>query len=158
MSEPTAREAVRTLHPGYFALVMATGIMSIAMNYHRAHAVSVGLLWVAGIAYLVLVALTGTRIVVYRREFVADLTDPSRAFAMFTFVAATCVVGTQLAADGHYGLAFALLAIGWVAWMVLGYVVPWTAVLGRAARPVLQSANGTWFIWVVASQSVAVLA
>lgn len=158
MSEPTAREAVRTLHPGYFALVMATGIMSIAMNYHRAHAVSVGLLWVAGIAYLVLVGLTGTRIVVYRREFVADLTDPSRAFAMFTFVAATCVVGTRLAADGHYGLAFALLAIGWVAWMVLGYVVPWTAVLGRAARPVLQSANGTWFIWVVASQSVAVLA
>ncbi|MGV0806046.1 tellurite resistance/C4-dicarboxylate transporter family protein [Mycolicibacterium setense] len=77
---------------------------------------------------------------------------------MFTFVAATCVVGTRLAADSHYGLAFTLLAIGWVAWMVLGYVVPWTAVLGQAARPVLQHANGTWFIWVVASQSVAVLA
>jgi tellurite resistance protein TehA-like permease len=41
---------------------------------------------------------------------------------------------------------------------VLGYVVPWTAVLGRAHRPVVAGANGTWFIWVVASQSVAVLA
>lgn len=149
---------MRTLHPGYFALVMATGIMSIAMTYHRAHAVSVALLWVAAIAYLVLVALTVVRTISSRREFMADLTDPSRGFAMFTFVAATCVVGTRLAADGHYGLAFGLLAIGWVAWMVLGYVVPWTAVLGQAARPVLQSANGTWFIWVVASQSVAVLA
>lgn len=68
------------------------------------------------------------------------------------------MVGTRLATDGHFGLAFGLLVIGWVAWMVLGYVVPWTAVLGQAARPVLQSANGTWFIWVVASQSVAVLA
>src|SRR5690606_17258113 len=29
---------------------------------------------------------------------------------------------------------------------------------GRAQRPVVQSANGTWFIWVVASQSVAVAA
>lgn len=158
MSEPTVREAVRTLHPGYFALVMGTGIMSIAMTYHRAHAVSVVLLWIAGIAYVVLVTLTVIRIVAFRREFMADLTDPSRGFAMFTFVAATCVVGTRLAADGHYGLAFTLLAIGWVAWMVLGYVVPWTAVLGQAVRPVLQSANGTWFIWVVASQSIAVLA
>ncbi|OCB47690.1 tellurite resistance protein permease [Mycobacterium vulneris] len=158
MSEPTAREAVRTLHPGYFALVMATGIISIAMNYHRAYALSVVLLWIAAIAYVVLVVLTVARTTFYRREFMTDLTDPSRGFAMFTFVAATCVVGTRLAADSHYGLAFALLAIGWVAWMVLGYVVPWTAVLGQAARPVLERANGTWFIWVVASQSVAVLA
>lgn len=41
---------------------------------------------------------------------------------------------------------------------MLGYVVPWTAVLGRVERPVLASANGTWFIWVVASQSVSVAA
>ncbi|WP_228649867.1 hypothetical protein, partial [Microtetraspora sp. AC03309] len=126
------------MHPGYFALVMATGIMSIAMTYHRAHAVSVVLLWVAAAAYVVLVALTVIRTVTSRREFMADLTDPRRGFAMFTFVAATCVVGTRLAADGHYGPAFGLLATGWVAWMVLGYVVPWTAVLGQAARPVLQ--------------------
>ena len=45
-----------------------------------------------------------------------------------------------------------------LAWLVLGYVVPWTAVLGRQERPVVASANGTWFIWVVASQSVAVAA
>jgi tellurite resistance protein TehA-like permease len=48
--------------------------------------------------------------------------------------------------------------IGWAGWLVLGYVVPWTAVLGRTDRPVIAAANGTWFIWVVASQSVAVLA
>jgi tellurite resistance protein TehA-like permease len=37
-------------------------------------------------------------------------------------------------------------------------VVPWTAVLRRSERPVVAAANGTWFIWVVASQSIAVLA
>ena len=41
---------------------------------------------------------------------------------------------------------------------MLGYVVPWTAVLGREERPVVAAANGTWFIWVVASQSVAIAA
>jgi tellurite resistance protein TehA-like permease len=38
-------------------------------------------------------------------------------------------------------------------------VVPWIAVIGRSReRAVLAKANGTWFIWVVGSQSVAVLA
>ncbi|MFF6999427.1 tellurite resistance/C4-dicarboxylate transporter family protein [Streptomyces sp. NPDC008313] len=35
---------------------------------------------------------------------------------------------------------------------------PWAAVLGRSERPVVAAANGTWFIWVVASQSVATAA
>src|SRR5699024_8366414 len=70
----------------------------------------------------------------------------------------TDVLGTRLALDG-YGLAgLALLGVGLAAWLVLGYVVPWTAVLGRSGRPVVADANGTWFIWVVASQSIAVLA
>ncbi|MEO5652054.1 MAG: tellurite resistance/C4-dicarboxylate transporter family protein, partial [Marmoricola sp.] len=34
----------------------------------------------------------------------------------------------------------------------------WTAALGPQTRPVVATANGTWFIWVVASQSVAVSA
>ncbi|MGH3530488.1 MAG: tellurite resistance/C4-dicarboxylate transporter family protein, partial [Mycobacterium sp.] len=62
------------------------------------------------------------------------------------------------AGDSHYRVAFALLVVGWIAWLVLGYVVPWAAVVRTTQRPVLQHANGTWFIWVVASESVAVLA
>ena len=30
-----------------------------------------------------------------------------------------------------------------ISWPVLGYVVPWTAVLGRAERPIVATANGT---------------
>lgn len=149
---------MRTLHPGYFALVMATGIVSIAMRNQRALALSVALLWLTGIEYAVLVALSVWRLVRFRAQMAADLADPRRAFGLFTFVAGTDVLGARLAADGRHAAAFALLAVGFAAWLVLGYVVPWTAVLGRVRRPVLQDANGTWFIWVVASQSVAVLA
>ena len=153
-----SREAVRTLNPGYFALVMATGIMSTAMHNHRLSALSVVLLWVAGIAYLVLVAMSMARIVSFGKEFTGDLSDPQRGFATFTFVAATDVLGTRLAIDAHHAFALALLAVGALAWLILGYLVPWTALLSHGHESVLQGANGTWFIWVVASQSVAVLA
>ncbi len=51
-----------------------------------------------------------------------------------------------------------MLTIAWLTWLTLGYIVPWIAVLQTPLRPALLCANGTWFIWVVASQSVAVLA
>ena len=51
-----------------------------------------------------------------------------------------------------------LLTASVIVWLGLGYVIPWTAVLGNDHRPVLDTANGTLFIWVVASQSIAVVA
>jgi tellurite resistance protein TehA-like permease len=151
-------QGVRTLHPGYFALVMATGIVSIAMRNQHALPLSVALLWFALIGYAVLVALNVWRLAGFRADVAADLADPRRAFGLFTFVAGTDVVGTRLVADDRAVAGLAMLAAGLAAWLVLGYVVPWTALLSRQRRPVLQDANGTWFIWVVASQSVAVLA
>lgn len=150
--------AVRSLNPGYFALVMATGIVSIAMQNHGLSILSDILLAIAALCYFVLVVLNGWRALLFRDALAADLADPRRAFGLFTFVAATDVVGTRIAISGHHTAAFVLLVVGWLAWVVLGYVVPWTAALGHAGRPVLRAANGTWFIWVVASQSVAVLA
>lgn len=151
-------QGVRTLNPGYFALTMATGIVSIAMENQHAHALSVALLWLAAVAYTVLLTLYVWRAVAFRADVVRDLADPARAFGYFTFVAATDVLGTRLAIDEHHGAALVLLAVGSLAWLVLGYVIPWTAVLGNSGRPLVQHANGTWFIWVVASQSIAVLA
>ena len=152
------RAAVHSLNPGYFALVMATGIVSIGMQNHGLTLLSDALLTIAALCYVILVALNAWRGIRFRGALAADLADPRRAFGLFTFVAATDVVGTRIAVSGHHAMAFALLVIGWLAWVALGYIVPWTAALGQSQRPVLRAANGTWFIWVVASQSVAVLA
>jgi tellurite resistance protein TehA-like permease len=150
--------AVETLDPGYFALVMGTGIVSVGMRNHGLTAVSDALLWLAVVAYVVLVVLTVLRALLFRAALRSDFDDPSRGFRFFTFVAGTGVLGARLALSDDRQAALALLAVAWLAWVLLGYVVPWTAVLGRETRPVIASANGTWFIWVVASQSVAVLA
>jgi len=151
-------ESVRTLDVGYFALVMATGIVSTGVQTHGLSKVAAVLLWVMGIAYGVLVIANVVRMSLFGREFRADLADPHKGFAAFTFVAATNVVGTRLAGDTHYGLAILFLVIGVVAWSLLGYLVPWLAVFSQGERTALTDVNGTWFVWAVASQSIAVLA
>lgn len=150
--------AVEGLTPGYFALVMASGIISVGMSLEGFTLISRLLLWVCGAAFVVLLALTLWRFLAYRSATNADFLDPRRAFGFFTFVAGTNVLGVRLGMDGHHTVTATLLLLAGCAWLVLGYVVPWTAVLGPHRRPVVATANGTWFIWVVASQSVAVAA
>ena len=150
--------AVETLDPGYFALVMATGIVSVGVRSHGLATFSASLLWLTAAAYALLVVLTVVRAAMFPAALRADFDDPARGFRFFTFVAGTAVLGTRLTLSGHRHTALVLLAAAGLAWILLGYVVPWTAVLGREERPVIASANGTWFIWVVASESIAVLA
>lgn len=150
--------AVRGLTPGYFALVMGSGIISVGMLLEGHVELSVLLLVVCAVSYVVLVVLTGWRLLAFRREVVRDFTDPRRAFGFLTFVAGTDVLGVRLALDGHHATTGVLLVVAATTWLVLGYVIPWTAVLGGGERPVVANANGTWFIWVVASQSVATAA
>jgi tellurite resistance protein TehA-like permease len=152
------RRAVEGLTPGYFALVMATGIISVGTHLEGHRLVSDVLLILCAAAFVALIVLTAARLVAYRDAVVSDFLDARRAFGFFTFVAGTNVLGVRLGLAGHYSVTAGLLVASGLAWLVLGYVVPWTAVLGREERPVVASANGTWFIWVVASQSVAVAA
>lgn len=150
--------AVEGLTPGYFALVMASGIISVGMDLEGFAVVSAILLGVCAAAFVLLLALTAWRFVAFRSAVNEDFMDPRRAFGFFTFVAGTNVLGVRLGMEGWYWATALLLLFSGLAWLVLGYVVPWTAVLGRQERPVVVTANGTWFIWVVASQSVAVAA
>lgn len=153
-----SRGAVSTLNPGYFALVMGTGIISVAMHNNNLTLVSAALFVVAVAAWVILVVLHCWRAVSFWTLLRADFTDPRRGFGFFTFVAATDVLGARFALEANRTAALALLTLGALSWFVLGYIVPWTAVLNPSIRPALSGANGTWFIWVVASQSVAVLA
>lgn len=149
---------VERLTPGYFALVMASGIISVGLNLVGFRGLSLALLVVCLAAFVALLALNLWRFVAHRQAMVDDFRDPKRAFGFFTFVAGTNVLGTRVAAEGWYDATAWLLAVSFLVWLVLGYVIPWSAVLGRSERPVVALANGTWFIWVVASQSVAVSA
>lgn len=149
------RQQIRTLDPGYFALVMATGIVSVAASYLGLHRTSAVLLVVAGVSWVLLAIGYSWRALGYRAEFLADLRSPAKGFAFFTVVAGCEVLAGRLALDGHRAAELTLLAIGVLAWLVLSYAVPLRVITGPRAEGVLQSANGTWLVWVVATQSLS---
>lgn len=149
------RAAVRNTDPGYFALVMATCIVSRAMQLDGADRLS-GILLGAGIvAYLLLAAVYAARLAACPGEVRADATDPRRSFGFFTVAAGSDVLAARLAADAHTAAAAVLLVIGGASWVLLSYSLP-LLVAGPGRPAALSGANGSWFLWPVAAQSVAV--
>ncbi|SDB80003.1 Tellurite resistance protein TehA [Raineyella antarctica] len=159
-TEPSQRTdpPLEHLSPGYFALVMATGIVATGCAQRGWGTAALAFLGVAVVAYATLVVLNVARWARHRSAMVADLRNPRTAFQFFTFVAATDVVGAALAGHGLWGVTAALLAVAGSVWAVLGYVIPGIAVLTRQDTSIVGSVNGSWLVWVVASQSVAVVA
>jgi tellurite resistance protein TehA-like permease len=158
LHRPAAAAAIRNLNPGYFALVMATGIVSRAVGVDGSARLSGILLALTIACYAILVVAYGWRLIGYRREFLADLADPRKTFAFFTFVAASDVLGSRLAADGHSWATVALLIVAIVVWLLLNYGVPLMLITRHGTKSALVGVNGTWFIWVVGTQSIAVSA
>ncbi|WP_235831424.1 tellurite resistance/C4-dicarboxylate transporter family protein [Gordonia zhaorongruii] len=148
---------VRNLDPGYFSMVMATGIVSVAAHLQGWTMLSSILLWIACAGYAILVALNLVRLSRHSDAVVADLAGAGRTFGFFTFVAATAVIGTRLVIADEIGAAAVLLGLAGAAWLVLGYVLPACAFGSRGGGRALREADGSWFIWTVATQSVAVL-
>jgi tellurite resistance protein TehA-like permease len=147
-----------TLHPAYFALVMATGIVSIACRSLGLDAVA-WTLFVLNLAfYPALWALTLARLVRHRDQLVSDFLSHGRSVGFFTTVAATCVLGSQcLLVAGWRGAAMALWIAGIVLWAGLTYAI-FTILTVKRDKPALaEGINGGWLVAVVAAQSVAVL-
>ena len=150
--------ALATMHPAYFALVMATGIVSIACQLLELRPVAVVLLWANVLFFVVLWALTILRLVRFPGAVAADLMHHGRAVGFFTTVAATSVLGSQLIV-----VAGASAPAGWlwltaiVLWAAVTYTV-FAALTVKADKPSLaEGINGGWLVSVVAAQSVAVL-
>ena len=92
-------QGIATLNPAYFAMVMATGIVSIACHLLDMRWLALPLFWLNILAYVVLVTLTGARLAMFPQAFFADLIDHKRGVGFFTMVAATCVLGSQCSAN-----------------------------------------------------------
>ena len=137
--------SVRTLHPAYFALVMATGIVSIAASLMAMPAVANVLLVVNVIAYVVLWLLTLIRMARFPGDMYADLIDHQRGVGFFTIVAATSVLGSQIVVLLHdLRLGLALWFVTLALWLILVYAV-FTALTVKETKPTLdQGISGGW--------------
>ncbi|MGO1539913.1 MAG: tellurite resistance/C4-dicarboxylate transporter family protein [Leucobacter sp.] len=148
--------ALAGLPPGYFALVMGTGIVSVGLRQVELEIAANALLVVAAFAYVVLWVLFIWRAIAHREAMLHDLRSPASAFAYFTVVAGTDVLAVGLIQEGLVAIAMPLFGLAAVLWFVFGYVLPWQVFMTRDGKPILARTNGTWFIWAVASQSLAI--
>jgi tellurite resistance protein TehA-like permease len=150
-----AREAER-LFPGYFALVMATGIIANTLWLQGHRQLSDGLFVINAAAFPWLVVLTGIRAVRFPKALLADLTSPRLVFSFFTIVAASDVLGLGLNLRGYGSGALALWTFALLAWIGLIY-------LSFAVLTFLNTAHGAnvvhggWLIAIVGTESLVIL-
>lgn len=150
--------AAVNLFPGYFAMVMATGAASIASSLLGMGLVARALLVINIGFYLMLVALTLTRLVWHTSAFVSDMRDHARGPGFFTIVAGTCILGSQLILiAGADRTAFVLWCMAAVLWLVITYWF-FVAVVVRSRKPTLaHGINGAWLLASVATQALSIL-
>ncbi len=152
------KQGVQGLFPGYFALVMATGIVSIAAHLLSLPVIAQVLFVFNIVAYAILWVLYLVRSAIFPKQVAVDLGDHARGPGFFTMVAATCVLGSQFVLVAKDMRSAAILwVVGGILWLVLIYTV-FTMLIVKPDPPALdQAINGTWLVAVVATQSVSVL-
>jgi tellurite resistance protein TehA-like permease len=150
---------LRDFFPGYFALVMATGIVAIAARELGHEATAWPLFVVSLAAYPVLWVLLVVRTIRFPGAVIADLASHQRGPTFLTIIAANGVLGSEFVTFGV--LAGWLSAVFWFSvtlWVLLAYGFL-SAVTISAVKPDLEHGlNGAWLLLVVATESLAILA
>jgi tellurite resistance protein TehA-like permease len=147
---------IREFHPGYYGLVMATGIISIDMWDHGFRLFSDFLFWCSIFAYAVLSSLYLLRASWFPDYSMRDLKDPRLTFSFFTFVAGTGVLGVHTVQSRWIGLAVGFWIVATFSWAGFTYTSLSCLFLG-AKRPIEEAVTGSWLLAVVGAQSISVL-
>ena len=158
MTQPGSRFGVAGLPPNIFAVVMATGIVSLAAAGAGYGAVAYALFVLNAVLYPVLLALFVVRLATARAAVAADFTDHAKAPGFFTMVAGPCVLGNQfvLLAD-RPGVAAVLLGVGLLHWVVFTYLMLPNLITARVKPSPERGLSGAWLLIVVGTQALSVL-
>ncbi|PYS72146.1 MAG: C4-dicarboxylate ABC transporter [Acidobacteria bacterium] len=150
--------AAADLFPGYFALVMATGIISIACFVLEMKTLSLVLLVIDVVAYVILWLLLLLRLFLFFSRIKSDINDHVRGPGFFTVVAGTCVLGSALVIVLNQSRIATVLWFGGILlWLVIMYTF-FAAMTVRENKPSIEAGlNGGWLLAVVATQSISVL-
>ena len=143
------------LPPDVFAVVMATGIVSVAADDHQYPRISVPLAVLATAAFVALGVGLVLRVLARPHSAAGEITDPDVALCLFTSVAACTVLGVRFAGNGAAVWLLGCLAL--LGWLVLTPV----AIRDVRSRPRTQlrdHAHGAWLLPAVATAGLAVTA
>ncbi len=149
---------IKNLAPSYFAMVMATGIVSIASHFLVMPLIAMGLFWLNIFAYVILCIAFSLRFIFFKKEFLSDLFDHALGPGFFTTVAATCILGGQfILLWENFQIAVILWYLGIVLWLIITYTIFTTFTIKKNKPPLEEGINGAWLLAVVSTQALAVL-
>ncbi|WP_417387351.1 tellurite resistance/C4-dicarboxylate transporter family protein [Gimesia sp.] len=141
-----------------FAIVMATGIVSLACSQLQLTLISQGLLVCNLMLSGYLVIFNGIQMKKYPHQVISDLLAPATGFDSFTIVAACCILGNQFLQIIHLpALALALWCVSLVIWLLLSYSLLTRFIVRRSQLDISRDVHGGWLLLVVATQAVSVL-
>lgn len=148
----------RHIYPGYFAMVMATGALSLSLWYLNVPMTAEVLLYFNVFLFVLLLLLNALRLLLSTAFFLKDLNDNGKGPGFFTLIAASAVLGSQfIIIKNMYetGLIFWIAAL--IIWLLLMYTF-FTLIIIKKTKPLVdESINGGWLLVVVSTQSLAVL-
>ena len=152
------RRNLAGLYPGYFSLVMATGIVSVGSYQQGWYGIAWILFLLGLVAYVILWLETIVRLGFFLPRLLTDLVNYGRGPGFFTMVSASCVLGIQvLTLTKNLSAAAILWGLGAILWFFLVYTF-FAAVTVREKKPTLaRGISGAWLHTVVSTQAVSVL-
>ncbi|HOZ97180.1 MAG TPA: tellurite resistance/C4-dicarboxylate transporter family protein [Niabella sp.] len=160
MSHPLnlLRKEVANLFPSYFALVMATGIVSIASKLLNFLFIAEALFYINIVSYAALWIMVLWRLFSYFGAFIKDFSTHAKSPGFLTIVAGTNVLGSQfIVLFQNYQVASYLFYLGCFLWVVLIYAF-FIIITVKQGKPTLeQGMNGIWLLMVVSTQSISIL-
>ncbi len=156
--EPITVHSLQTFFPGYFALVMATGIVSIGAYLYGLKEIAITLLVANIIFYIILWIILIIRIFKYPHDVWKDIVSSSRGVTFLTIIAANNVLGNQFAImTPDKEIAIFLWEFGIVLWLVITYTFFVVITAKEPKQGVEVSISGAWLLIVVSTESIAVL-
>lgn len=152
------KSSVENLFPSYFALVMATGIISIAVFLTDIFPIGKPLFYLNICFYILLWILLISRIIFFFPKFKKDIFNHERGGGFLTIVAATNILGSQfLLISEKPKIAIFLFYIGTILWFILIYSFFIMITVKRGKPSLDKGLNGIWLLMVVSTQSVSIL-
>lgn len=147
---------LRDLYPGYFAMTMATGIVSIAFDLKGYPLLSDILLIITIITWFVMTFIYTWRLAAFPKAVIENLINPKTTFIFYTFVAATNICGLLMYQHGFPTIAVICWFMAFIYWSVLMYFGFASLCFAHKDRKV-NVVHGGWLILIVGTQSLVLL-
>src|SRR5437764_1360154 len=152
------RSSIRSFSPNYFALVMATGIISTACEQLHYDWLGKFLFYLNNVLFILLMLVFTGRVILYFSDFKNDLANHSKGAGFLTLVAGASILGSEYAQGTQsFSIPAILLIFALFVYVLIIYSFLTLTILKQSKPPFEMGMNGSWLLLTVSTQSIVIL-